>query len=216
MRIAHIEDHKLLSESVKKILEEKLSFAEIQLYETADIFFERLPIKSPDIIITDLLMPGMIDGLKLIELCQHKFEVKPKIIVLSSITDVQTIKQAIRNGAKGYLSKNIPSDELIIAIQEVFNDNQYISAGLRDSLLHTMFVEEQIIFHLSPREKEVLNYVCSGLTIKEIAYNLKLSTHTVQYYHKNVLTKLKLKRTSDLIVFAMQHGLFIPNFDKKK
>jgi DNA-binding NarL/FixJ family response regulator len=97
------------------------------------------------------------------------------------------------------------------AIQSVLDGQQYIAKNLRDSLLNTVFTEDQVVYHLSPREKEVLRRVCSGCTIKEIAYDLKLSVHTVQYYHRSVLSKLKLKKTSDLIVFAMQNGMYIPS-----
>ncbi len=215
MKIALIDDHKLFSESIRKLLKEQAFISEVKVYSSGEDFFDNLPVRVPDVIITDLLMPGTINGMRLIELCKETFAVMPKIIVLSSITDVQTIKQAIRNGAKGFLTKNIPVEELYEAINEVHDVKQYIAKGLRETLINAVFTEEQIIFHLSPREKEVLHYVCSGLTIKEIAYNLKLSVHTVQYYHKTVLSKLKLKRTSDLIVFAMQHGLYIPDIDKK-
>ncbi len=215
MTITLIDDHKILSESIRKILIEQPSITEVIVYNSADEFVEKLPLKAPQLIITDLLMPGNTNGMKLIEICKENYTPIPNIITLTSITDIQTIKQVIRLGGKGYLSKSVSIEELLEAIQEVMSGNQYICKSLRDSLIKTVFVEEQIIFHLSPREKEVLHYVCSGLTIKEIAYNLKLSKHTVQYYHKCVLSKLKLNRTSDLIVFAMQNGLYIPEIDKK-
>lgn len=213
MTLAIIDDHLIFAESLKKILSDFPEINNVEIYECADAFIEKIPVYPPDIIITDLVMPGTNNGMRLIEFCIQQYAPKPKIIVLSSISDVQTIKKAIRIGASGFLSKNINTEELITAITEICENKQYISKDLRETLLNTLFTEEQIIYHLSPREKEVLQNVCKGLTIKEIAYNLKLSTHTVQYYHKNVLNKLKLKRTSDLIVFAMKHGLYIPDID---
>jgi len=213
--ITLIEDHKMLSGSIRTVLMATNLFKDIVVHHSADDFINSIPVTPPELIITDLIMPGKYNGLALVERCREVYNIVPPIIVLSSITDVQTVKQLIRLGVKGYLSKDADVDELVEAIDEVYNGRQYIGNSLRDALIKTVFTEEQIVYHLSPREREVLHHVCSGLTIKEIAYNLKLSKHTVQYYHKCVLSKLKLNRTSDLIVFAMQNGLYIPEVNKK-
>ena len=108
-------------------------------------------------------------------------------------------------------SELLKSSVLTAVMREQVNaGKQYIGKGIRDTLINSVFTDEQVVLHLSPREKEVLQKVCSGRTIKEIAYDLKLSAHTVQYYHRSVMEKLKVKRTTDLIVYAMQHGLYIP------
>ena len=210
MQIILIDDHQLLTESVASLLRGKLPDPEIRTYKDGATFVTDKHIIAPDLLITDLMMPGGVNGLNVLEFCKEHFGSKTKIIVMSSITDVQTIRNTIRNGANGFVSKASPVDELLEAVNTVMEGKQYISNNLKDSLLNTVFTEDQVVFHLSPREREVLQRVCSGLTIKEIAYELNLSAHTVQYYHRSVLSKLKVKRTSDLIVFAMQHGLYIP------
>jgi DNA-binding NarL/FixJ family response regulator len=133
-----------------------------------------------------------------------------KVIILSTVADVQTIKHTIRRGANSFLSKSTTFQEFKESILQVSAGKQYIGRSIRDNLINSVFTDEQVVLHLSPREKEVLQKVCSGRTIKEIAYELKLSAHTVQYYHRSVMDKLKVKRTTDLIVYAMQHGLYIP------
>lgn len=217
MKIVLIDDHQLITESLKSLLEQQEHIEKVNTYSDAATFLaEMSPQSLPDVLITDLVMEG-INGLKLVEICRNLYKGSPlKIIILSSITDVQTIKQCIRAGANGFISKDTSLRELTNSIYEVFEGNQYIGEGLRDSLIKNVFVEEQIVYHLSPREKEVLHKVCQGLTIKEIAFDMHLSVHTVQYYHRNVLSKLKVKRTSDLIVYAMQHGLYIPEMDQKR
>ena len=214
MIIALVDDHPILTESIKNLLLAMPGVAQVKTYNNPALFLEEKRFLAPDIIILDLMMPD-INGMKVIEICKSDSKDKVKIIVLSSITDVQTIKQAVRAGANGFLSKGSNIEELTEAILTVNEGKQYIAANLRNSMLENMFVEEQVIYHLSPREKDVLNKVCSGQTIKEIAYDLKLSIHTVQYYHRCVLAKLKVKRTSDLIVFAMQNGLYIPDINQK-
>ena len=214
MIITLLDDHAILTESIKSLLLKLPEVEQVKTYNDPALFLAEEMLVAPDIIIVDLMMPG-INGMKVIEICRSNFKDKVKIIVLSCITDVQTIKQAIRAGANGFLSKGSDIEELTEAIITVNKGNQYIAPKLKDSMLNSFFTEEQVIYHFSPREKDVLNKVCNGLTIKEIAYDLKLSTHTVQYYHRSVLAKLKVKRTSDLIVFAMQNGLYIPDINQK-
>ena len=211
MKITIIDDHKLFSESLKNLLLSQDATHEVDFYFNAELFLDNLPLELPDIIITDIVMPGKFNGLQLIEKCRELFSDKIKYIILSSVYDVQTIKKAIRLGAKAFLSKNILIEELNEAILMVNSVGHYVSKDLRDSIINTVFTEEQVIYHLSPREKEVMHYVCSGMTIKEIAFKLKLSKHTVQYYHNCVLSKLQLNRTSDLIVFAIKNGLYTPD-----
>lgn len=217
MKISIIDDHQIITESLKKLLLRSEQIREVDTFPDADVFLSTVTAQSmPDVIITDLLMPGT-NGIELVEKIRTVFKgSKVKMIILSSITDVQTIKQSLRMGADGFLSKNTSVDELMEAILTVREGKNYIGEHLRKNLLDAVFTEEQIVYHLTQREKEVLHKVCSGFTIKEIAYDMNLSVHTVQYYHRNVMTKLKVKRTSDLIVFAMQSGLYIPDIHYNK
>lgn len=214
MRIALIDDHHLLIESLGKVLMQHPSVEDLRFYTSGESFFEENSVSMPDVIVTDLKMPG-INGVKVLETCREIYHGKAKVIVLSSITDVQTIKHSIRAGALGFISKSAPMDELIEAILTVAEGKQYIDRELRDILVGSVFTEEQVVFHLSPREKEVLQKVCSGKTIKEVAYELKISTHTAQYYHRCIMSKFKINRTADLIVFAIQHGLYIPDLNQQ-
>jgi two-component system, NarL family, invasion response regulator UvrY len=212
MTISLVDDHILVTEALKSSLLRMPEVDSVQTYGGAEAFLEDKHLPLPDVLIMDLIMNG-ISGMDLLTICRANFNKEMKIIILSSLTDVQIIKQAIRQGANGFISKSTPLDELKDSVLQVYAGKQYIGKTVREKLLNSVFTEEQVVFHLSPREKEVLNKVCSGLTIKEIAYDLKLSAHTVQYYHRNVMEKFKVKRTTDLIVYAMQNGLYVP--DKK-
>lgn len=207
MNIALIDDHRMLTDSLKSILTADASIQEIKTFISAEAFLSAG--WHPHIVITDILMPG-ISGIDLLEKLKDVQYLQCKTIILSAITDVQTIRQAIRAGAAGYLSKNTSIEELAEGIEAVKNGEQYISARLRNSLLNSVFTEEQVIFHLSPREKDVLELICSGHTVKEAAYKLHLSVHTVHSYQKTIMKKFKVNRTADLIVFAIQKGLYSP------
>lgn len=110
----------------------------------------------------------------------------------------------------GYLSKETSSDELADAILTIYHGETYIGESLRNSLVRSSLSEDKFVFNLSPREKEVLQHVCSGKTIKETAFDMDLSANTVQTYYKAILKKFNLNRTADLIVFAIQNGLYNP------
>lgn len=215
MDIVVIDDHRLITESLEKLLLQFEIVESVKTFSNSSEFLSQLdPLHLPHILITDLLMPG-IGGMKLIEISRSiDKHSRMKIIVLSSVIDVKMIKQTIRSGASGFLSKDTSISEVMEAINEVIKGNQYIGRNLRDSLVKNIFVEEQVVYQLSNREKEVLQKVCSGQTIKAVAVEMGLSVHTVQYYHRNVLSKLKLKKTSDLIVYSMQHGLYTPDSNK--
>jgi len=214
MNIALIDDHLLLSETLAHALRQHVTDASIKVFNNGTSFFSsNLKDWVPNIVIVDMLMPGM-NGLEVMENAFLTIGRTCKFILLSSITDVHTIKNAMRLGASGYLSKDSTLDEVLEAIQMVADDEQYIGKSLRNNLIKHVFAGDQINFQLSPREKEVLDKICGGNTPKEIAYELELSLHTVQEYLRSVMRKLKVNRTTDLVVFAIQKGLYNPSHNK--
>lgn len=208
LKIALIDDHQILSQSLSGLLSRYEFIKMVKTFSTAGEFLENLSAYQPDIIVTDISMPG-INGIDLLLLIREN-NIKAKVIILSSVTEIKTIRYAIRHGASGYLTKDATSEELAEAILSADGSEPYIGETLRRSLLRNTLNEERYIFNLSPREREVLNLVCSGKTIKETAYEMRLSINTVQTYYKTILKKFNLNRTADLIVFAMQNGLYNP------
>lgn len=208
LNIALIDDHQILSQSLAGLLSKYEFINTIKTFSTAEEFLENLSAYQPDIVITDISMPGM-NGIDLLLLIREN-NIHAKVIILSSVTEIKTIRYALRHGAAGYLTKDASSEELADAILSVDGNEPYIGETLRKALLRNTLNEERYIFNLSPREKEVLQLVCSGKTIKETAYEMQLSVNTVQTYYKAILKKFNLNRTADLIVFAMQNGLYTP------
>lgn len=210
MNIALIDDHAILTESLKSLFENSKRFNEIRCYTSGLDFFKDSTTFTPQIIITDLNMPE-INGLDFSVQCKQKYKDNVKIIILSMINDEQTIKKMMRLGINGFVSKASGFKELYLAINNVFSNKNYISADLKEMMFKNLFTQDQIIYHLSPRENEVLKKICEGKTIKEIGYDLGLSPSTAQYYQKCIMRKFKLKRTSDLIVFAIKNGFYNPS-----
>lgn len=207
-----IDDQKLITGALEILIKEIFEDVEILSFNSAQAFLDALEKGiRPDIVFVDIIMPE-INGIKLIEICKKKHN-KIKLIALSSLRDVSTIKNVLNLGVNGYLSKDINPEELKAAIDEVLAGNIYIEKNLRNRTLSNLTSDEDIILHLTDREQEVLNGLCNGFSIKEIAAQLFLSHHTVQFYHKNIMNKFKIRKNTELIVFAIKHGLFVPNDD---
>jgi len=210
MKIVLLDDHILLSETLANVLQQRIPGSEIKVFKNGELFLAAdFKTWEPDLVIADMLMPGP-NGIEVMEKAFLQFGRQYKFIFLSSIVDVHTIKNAMRMGGSGYLSKDTPIEEVLEAIEVVMDGEQYIGKNLKDSLVKYVFAEDQITFHLSPRQKEVLEMVCKGKTPKEIAYETGLSQHTVQEYLKAIMRKFKVNRTTDLVVFAIQKGLYNP------
>ncbi|GGB89041.1 response regulator [Dyadobacter sediminis] len=209
MKITLVDELPILTSALQNLFLQLPHVQYVDIFEDGKEFLARKKNHPPDILILDLLINGKT-GIQLVEICRNTFPKEMKIIVLSTMTDFQTIKHALKKGANGYMSKCTSFEELQECIADVCDGKQYIGREIRDYLINNIFTEDQIVMHLSPREKEVLQKVCSGQTIKEIAQDLKLSVHTIHYYHRCVMDKMKVKRTADLIVFAIQNKLYIP------
>ena len=210
MKIAIIEDHKIIAEALQGSLKIHQHIKEVRIFFSGEEILNGASIWKPNLIISDLLMPGL-QGIELIKAYRAKIDKDLKIIILSSVTSKETVKQVLKQNVNGYLSKTESLDELMTAINSVIEGGHYISSSLKNILANDPIDENEIRYHLSPREKDVLRLVCSGRIIKEAAEDLNLSTHTVQSYHKNILRKFNVKRTTDLVRLAIQYGFYNPD-----
>lgn len=213
MNVAILDDHSLLSELLKLSLTEFNFVNTIKVYPNAENYFAHLNVIATDVLIVDMLMPD-ITGIEVITRCRKvKKKSALKILVLSTVIDVNMIKDAFQAGANGYLCKDASMDELVKAIKFISaeENKSYIGDSIKDTLLQAQLFEA-VKFTLSPREKELLQLICSGKTVKEIAFELELSKHTIQSYMKQLMRKMEVNRTPDLILKAIKYGLFHPSY----
>lgn len=206
--VAIVDNHYLFAEALADLLAATLFFKEIKIYSETKQFLENERNSMPEIVITEIIHKEKNGIDFLIEL--KKTHPASRVIFLTSVTDIRTIRLAMRKGASGYLCKDSSSKELLTAILAVDIGDTYIGQNLQNRMIRGSLADDSFVFDLSPREKEVLQYVCSGKTIKESALEMRLSVNTVQSYYKTILKKLNLNRTADLIVFAIQNGLYNP------
>ncbi len=209
MNITIVDDHLLLAETLSNVLTRMPEVESVTIYNSTESFIQTKPQNSCDLIITDHMLTGG-SGMQLLDYVRENLDEKIKIIVFSSIYDSQTVRNVIRRGANGFLTKYTSVAEMKDAILQINAGKQYIGKSVRESLINSVFNDEQSVFQLSQREKDVLQNICQGRTIKEIAEDLKLSSHTVQYYQRKIMKKFQVKRTMDMIVYAIKHGYYVP------
>jgi DNA-binding NarL/FixJ family response regulator len=167
---------------------------------------------QPDVIITDISMPGL-NGLDAIRVLKRE-RLPARIIVLTMHADPQIATQAFRAGAAGYLVKLSAGEELAAAIRHVIQGNVYITPTLAKDLLARM-VEPKAAepmgsdVRLTPRQREVLQLVAEGHTMKAIAHRLNISTRTAESHKYATMDVLGVKSTAELVRQAIRMRLIV-------
>jgi DNA-binding NarL/FixJ family response regulator len=162
---------------------------------------------KPDIILLDISMPK-ISGLDIIEGI-HQISPNTKVLVISLHKTSAYIMKAFKAGVSGYLNKENAAEELLKALHEITNDKIYLTSVASSYLIEkalekTQQSKEGVLTH---REQDVLRLVAEGKTAKEIAGLLYISHRTVENYKNALSEKLGLSKISDLIKYAIKHGI---------
>ena len=160
---------------------------------------------KPDVAVCDLQMPGG-GGIKVARTCGEE----TRIVILTVSEQERDLLDAVAAGAVGYLVKSTPPDELRTALWRAANGEPVFSPALAALVLgefRRMSRSEGSTDPLSPREREVLQYVARGHTYREIGEELFISTKTVENHVRNILGKLHLNRKQELIRYALDHGI---------
>jgi DNA-binding NarL/FixJ family response regulator len=181
-------------------LEKQEDFEVLGKYESGALFLNTLKSSSnpqPDIVLLDLTMKEM-SGFEVLEKIK-KQKTKIKIIAISMHEDGNYISKCARLGAHGYLLKNTAEEELLKAIYKVQAGHKYYSEKISSLMIQYMSIEGSNPKKLSKKENEILQLIAKGLTSKEIAPMLFISVRTVETHRNNILKKLEVKNTAELI-----------------
>jgi two-component system invasion response regulator UvrY len=197
-----VDDHTLIRETWSFLLGKNENFDVVAECGDGERAIELARDKRPDVVLLDINMAPMsgFDVLKMI----RKYSPGSKIIGVSMHSQPAYAKKMLRLGAKGYVTKNSPRQEMIEAIAEVSNNRIYICQEVKNILSDQMLNGDQVnpdINNLSDREMQIVRALKEGLSSKEIASELNISLKTVEVHRHNILKKLKLKNTVSLINF---------------
>lgn len=206
IKIAIVDDHQLFRDGIHSLLSKHQDFEMVISAENGKDFLEKLSAGNhPEILLLDLTMPEM-NGFEVLDRLKKKYP-RIKTIAISMHDDGNYIMQAIRGGAYGYLLKNADEDELLKAIHTVLSGNKYFNTEISQRMINIISLEGVSPKKLSPKEMEILALIAGGHTTKEIAHKLFISTRTVETHRNNMMKKLEVKNTPELINKAAQLNL---------
>jgi len=206
VRIVLADDHQLVRTGVKALL---------GLIEGVDVIAEAkdgaellalVDGLHPDLVITDLSMPGL-DGADAIAAIHGQHPAIP-ILVLSMHDDPEIVKRAAASGASGYIMKGAPSFELEQAVRSVMSNGTYYSPAVTQRMLQS--APPTAAEELTRRQLEILKLIAQGRAAKEIAYELGLSSKTVDVHRARIMERLNLKDVASLTLYAVRKGLVKP------
>jgi two-component system, NarL family, nitrate/nitrite response regulator NarL len=200
------DDHDLVRAGLSSLLVSMSGVRVLAECRDGNELLELLESLHPDVVITDLTMPGM-DGLTAISSIRQQYP-KLKILVISMHEDAVAVKRAVANGANGYLRKDAPSFELEIALRSVMSTGSYFGAGVAQRLVEP--AELQADEELTDRQIEILKLLAQGKSSKEIAFVLGLSSKTVDVHRARIMERLALHDIASLTLYAVRKGLINP------
>jgi DNA-binding NarL/FixJ family response regulator len=211
IKIIIADDHRVLRDGLKAILEKAASIQVIGEAENGLQAVQMTRQLAPDVVLMDIHMPEL-DG---VEAAREITSSRPdtKIIILSMYATKEHIYQAFQAGARGYLLKETSGLEVVEAIQTVADGQRFLSASLTDRIIDGYLAKRESsppdspLDSLSSRERQVLTLVVQGKTSQEIADRLHLAVSTVSTYRSRLMKKLDVDNLADLIKFAVDHHL---------
>ncbi len=211
MRVLIIDDHALFRVGLQELLTRR----DITVIDAVGDGAEGVRIaqeNQPDIVLLDLRMPVM-DGLSVLRRLRDSGLNMP-VAMLTTSTEERDLVESLRNGAQGYLIKDMEPDEVVSALQEIVEGSTVVAPELTGVLAKVVqgggndtLPPEDPFGELTPREREILCHVAEGQSNKVIARNLGISDGTVKLHVKAVLRKLGLHSRVEAAVMAVEHGL---------
>jgi DNA-binding NarL/FixJ family response regulator len=208
------DDHRIIRDGLRSLLSDEKNITIIGEASDGEEALIKTRELKPDILIADISMPVM-NGIEMTRILT-KEESQTKILIVSMHNNEDYINQALEAGASGYILKDSSKEELLKSIKAIEKGETYCSGDVSKILLNRFLltnktkklkVEAEESLQLTRREKEILKFISEGLSNKEIATKLFVSTRTVDSHRYNVMQKLKVKNGAELVRMAFKLNL---------
>jgi len=201
------DDHAIVTDGLARLLREH-EFDVVGAVGDGQLLIDAARQHRPDVIVTDLSMPGL-SGLDVLARLRAE-RIDSKVVVLTMHNDADLATVAMRAGASGFLLKESAGEELVAAIRQALQGRVYLTPALTRDVMERMAgsagaSEPQ----LTPRQRDVLRLIVKGQRMKEIAANLGLSTRTVETHKYEMMEALGLHSTAELVRYALDRRLVL-------
>ena len=213
IKIHLADDHQVLIDGMLAVLKTNSKFEVVGHSLNGIDLVSKLSLNGADILIMDINMPHK-DGIEVLkELTEQN--IGCRVIILSSYDDIKLIKEVLKLGANGYLSKQCAGDSIIEAIESVASGKDYFSQNIQEKIFNsfsgnsseTTINEATVKSLLTDRELEILKLISLEYSGKEIGEELSISLNTVETHRKNLIKKLNVKNTIGIVKFAIKNNL---------
>lgn len=207
LRVVVADDHPVVLKGLKDIILESFVNATVDEASTGYELIQKVHNDEYDLVLLDISLPD-IHGLEVLKEIKRRRPSLP-VVIISMYPEEDYAVRAIKAGARGYVTKRTASDELVEAVRKILSGKRYISQDFAQKMLLDFESDAEEPAHkgLSTRELQVMSRIGKGKATKEIAEELHVSANTVRTYRTRILGKTGLKGTSELIHYALTHGL---------
>jgi|TARA_B110000908_G_scaffold171636_1_gene235112 two-component system nitrate/nitrite response regulator NarL len=202
IRVLIVDDHPMVAQGIQSVLESYDELEVVGVLNNGRAVVDQLEELNPDVILMDLNMPEM-GGLTATEMVIERHP-GTRVLVLTMHDSPEYISSALAHGAMGYVLKDVPTDEIKLAIDAVMRGEKYLCTGAAGSLEPKSNDAREA---LTGREQTVLLQLAQGDSNKDVAIELEISVRTVETHRKNIKRKLGISSTAGLTRYAMEHGV---------
>ena len=211
IRILIADDHDIIRTGLRSILEPHPRYAVVAEAGSGPEAVAQARLWAPDVVIMDVSMPGMSG----IEAAAAILKERPetRVLALSMHESRDYLARMLKAGASGYVLKIYASKEILLAVDAVMEGRTYLSPAMIGGVLRDLITDSPAPAPapaLSPRQFEVMKHILSGKSLKEIAFDLKLSVKTLEKHRLQIMAKLGANSSAELAMIAIRLGLVDP------
>ncbi len=215
IKVLVVDNHQIVRDGIFALLTKQTDIEIIGEVSNSDELFEQLDTVIPDIVIMEIALPKT-SGIEVAMTLKREYP-DIKVIMFSSYTDAESVFNSIQAGVKGFLPKDSSRDQLVEAIRTVHKGMEYMSEKIPNTIVMEYIkmseknkgdrFSESRGKSLTDREKQILMHIAEGYPNREIGKMLYISARTVETHKNNILRKLELRSTIDLVKFAIKNKM---------